>query len=89
MKETLKTILLWLWKNARGKFLGASVGIAFALSVLILGFWRVLFIILCMVAGIFLGHKLDERKEIFFNWDFDFLKDQANNEDEKNLYNLK
>ncbi len=38
-----------------GKILGACGGLIFALSIIIFGFWKGLFVVFCVIAGLILG----------------------------------
>ncbi len=58
MKESF---LLFLQEN-RGKVCGGLVGLLVALLVAIFGFWTSLFIILCVLAGAFLGGRIESRE---------------------------
>lgn len=47
----------------RGRILGALIGLLFGLMVLWVGLLWTLFIGLCVLAGYFVGRRLDENKE--------------------------
>lgn len=53
--------MLGLWNAHRGKMAGLIVGLLFGLLVMTLGFWRSLFISLCMAVGYFIGKRIDEK----------------------------
>ena len=54
-------IILDLWERHRGKIAGLLAGLLFGLLVLALGFWRSLFVSLCMAAGFVIGKRIDEK----------------------------
>ena len=45
--------------NNWGKLLGALLGLLFALLVILIGFWWTLFIVLCVLSGLYLGWRVD------------------------------
>ncbi|MBC8531164.1 DUF2273 domain-containing protein [Gehongia tenuis] len=59
MKDTLLKIL----KEHRGKLIGGAAGLIFAVLVLLLGFWKSLFIALCVGVGVYLGSLGDDKGE--------------------------
>jgi uncharacterized membrane protein len=59
MKDTLLKIL----KEHRGKLIGGVAGLIFAVLVLLLGFWKSLFIALCVGVGVYLGSLGDGKGE--------------------------
>lgn len=59
MKDTLLKIL----KEHRGKLIGGIAGLIFAVLVLLLGFWKSLFIALCVGVGVYLGSLGDGKGE--------------------------
>lgn len=60
-------ILADIWKNYRGRLLCSLFGLFVGIMFLWLGFFRALFLIICIGAGFFLGNKLD-RKEDLLEW---------------------
>ena len=48
------------WENHRGCVLGAILGALIAVSILLFGFWNMLFIGFCVVAGLWLGKQIDD-----------------------------
>ena len=59
MKEKFLQEVLYLWTEHRGKFLDTVLGVLFGLCVLVFGFWRTLFVLLCGSIGLFIGSRLD------------------------------
>lgn len=41
------------------RWIGALLGLLFALLIIWLGFWRMMFVLLCVGLGYFIGHQLD------------------------------
>jgi len=56
--------LLNLWRNHKGKIIGALCGLVFALFVISFGFFEALFICLCIAVGLFIGKKIDAKINI-------------------------
>ena len=59
MKEEFKEWLAMVWQEDRGQCLGLFVGIVLALMILLIGFWRTAFIVLCGGVGLYIGRKAD------------------------------
>lgn len=59
MEDFIHDILV----NHRGKAVGVILGLAFGLLTVFLGFWKALFIAICIAAGFFIGKRLDEDGE--------------------------
>ena len=53
MKEEFKEWLAMIWQEDRGQCLGLASGIILALMILLIGFWRTAFIVLCGVKRTF------------------------------------
>lgn len=47
-----------------GKILGGLAGLVLGLMIVIFGFWRGLFIIICVAAGVFLGRSLERNENL-------------------------
>ena len=60
MKEECARLFQEAWENHRGCMLGAVLGALIAVSILLFGFWNMLFIGICVAAGLWLGQKVDE-----------------------------
>ena len=54
-------LLINLWRNHKGKIIGAICGLIFALFVIIFGFFQALFICICFAAGIYIGKMIDAK----------------------------
>ena len=59
MKEDLLRFLQGLWQNHRGRSIGLLSGVFFGVSVLLFGFWRMLFVIFCAGIGMYIGSKIE------------------------------
>ncbi len=56
LKENLPKIARF-----KGRILGSLVGCTAGLLWIFVGFWRMLAFVLCIMAGFYLGKKIDER----------------------------
>ena len=64
-------VWLELWRKHRGKILGVFLGLVFGIFVVSFGFWKAVFIALCVVVGFFIGKKIDQKvnfKEVLHNF---------------------
>lgn len=59
-----KTTLAELWRQHKWAIILAVLGLIFALFVISYGFFRALFIFLCVAAGIFIGVQMDRRLDV-------------------------
>lgn len=57
----LNQILLELWENHRGKILGIASGLLLGCLILVFGFWRSIFVLLCIAVGYLIGNRYDEK----------------------------
>jgi len=53
-----------LIENHRNKVIGVIIGLLFGLSVIKYGFWQSVFILICVLVGLFIGKKLDDKVDI-------------------------
>lgn len=60
----MKEVLLSICKNNRGKVIGAFIGLLIAVFMLIIGFFKTLFIVLLMFLGYYIGKKIDNKESI-------------------------
>lgn len=60
MKEEAIVLIKELWAEQRGAFICTVVGVLFAILVLLFGFWRVLFVLLCAGVGLLIGRRIDK-----------------------------
>ena len=63
-KMDVAEILIELWHNHKGKFIGVVCGLIFSLFVISFGFWKALFIFFCILVGFYLGKKVDSKIDI-------------------------
>ena len=59
MKENLLLFLQNEWQNHRGRSAGLLIGTIFALSILLFGFWKTLFVIFCAGIGMYIGLRIE------------------------------
>ncbi len=52
---------LELWENHRGKVIGVLLGLVFGLMVISFGFFKALFVTLCILIGFWIGRRLDNK----------------------------
>ncbi len=60
MKEECVQLFQEAWRGHRGCVLGAFIGAFVAISILLFGFWNMLFIGLCVAVGLWLGKRIDD-----------------------------
>ena len=56
MKENLLLLLQDQWEHHRGR----TVGTLFGISVLLFGFWQIVFILLCAGIGMYIGLRVEQ-----------------------------
>lgn len=59
-----KEVLLDIFRNNRGKCIGAFIGFVIAVLALSLGFFRTLFMVICILIGYYIGKKKDNKESI-------------------------
>jgi len=57
-------ILQNLWENYRGRLVGSSFGLIIGAMFLILGFFRTIFLLICITAGYLLGKRIDNKEDL-------------------------
>lgn len=57
-------LLAEIWQNHSGKILGVSLGFIIGILVLTFGFFRTLFIVMCVTAGYVVGKRIDEKEDL-------------------------
>jgi len=70
----LDRLITWLWQEHRGKTVGVILGPVASILFVTFGFWRTIFIIICLSIGFWIGKRVDEHHS-FNNW-LDTFKDQ-------------
>lgn len=57
-------ILADIWNNYRGRLLCSLFGLLIGITFLWLGFFKTIFLLICITAGFFLGNKLDKKEDL-------------------------
>ena len=60
----IKILLEEAWHNHRGKLVGTILGIIIGISILLFGFFKTLFIMICGLIGLFVGKRVDEKDDL-------------------------
>lgn len=60
-------LFTWLWQEHRGKTAGVILGLAASVLFVTLGFWRTIFIVICLALGYLIGKRVDEHHS-FDDW---------------------
>ena len=60
IKEEFAQLFREAWKNHRGCVFGVILGALIAVSILLFGFWNMLFIGFCAAVGLWLGKQVDD-----------------------------
>jgi uncharacterized membrane protein len=60
MGNSFYEILQYLWDNHRGKVVGLALGLVVGLFFILVGFWKTLLVVICVIGGYFLGKRIDE-----------------------------
>ncbi|MGI6469033.1 MAG: DUF2273 domain-containing protein [Syntrophomonadaceae bacterium] len=63
----MDSLINWLWQEHRGKTVGVILGLVASILFVTLGFWRTIFIIICLSIGYYIGKRVDEHHS-FNNW---------------------
>ncbi|MGE5552783.1 MAG: DUF2273 domain-containing protein [Betaproteobacteria bacterium] len=61
MQPNWEPVLAWLSRN-KGRAVGAGLGFAFGLLVLLFGFWRSAFLAACVWLGWAIGSRVDAKE---------------------------
>ncbi len=64
-----------IFEQHRGKAIGILLGLLASILFISYGFWRTIFIIVCIALGFFIGKKIDENKN-FDQWLKQIFKDK-------------
>jgi uncharacterized membrane protein len=70
-----ENILRIIFEQHRGKAIGVVLGLLASILFINYGFWRTIFIIMCIALGFFIGKELDEKKN-FEQWLKRMFKDK-------------
>lgn len=60
-------MLTYIVENHRGKAVGLILGMVTGILVINYGFWKALFIVMCIVGGFLIGKAVDEETDMD-NW---------------------
>lgn len=60
----LQEIVRELWQNYRGRVLCSIFGLLVGVSFIWLGFFKTIFLIICLSLGFFLGNKVDKKEDL-------------------------
>lgn len=71
----MEKFLLSLISEHRGKTIGVLIGLLASILFISYGFWKALFILVCIGLGYFIGRKIDENKN-FDLWLKQIFKDK-------------
>lgn len=52
------------YKTHKGEIIGAGIGASFAIFVILVGFWKTIFIGLCTFIGYYIGRKYSNKDEL-------------------------
>lgn len=63
MRPEWEAVWAWLVKN-KGRAVGAGLGFVLGLLVILLGFWRGLFLSACVWAGWMIGSRVDAHESL-------------------------
>lgn len=59
-----KTVLIEIFQNNKGKTIGAALGLLIAILSLTMGFFKTLFLVICVLLGYYIGKKIDNKESI-------------------------
>ena len=62
--QDYKEIFLSLWTTHKARLLGVIIGLLIGILFLTLGFWRTLFLVICMTIGYLIGQKIDHQEDL-------------------------
>lgn len=57
-------LIFYIFTEHRGKAIGIILGLIASLLFISYGFWRTIFIMLCIALGYFIGKKIDDHADI-------------------------
>ncbi len=60
---------LEFFEHHRGKVIGVALGLAFGWFSIAYGFWKALFVTVCVGFGYYVGKRVDERLDLGRLWD--------------------
>lgn len=60
----MKLFLEDAWQSHRGKLVGTVLGVVLGASIMIFGFFKTVFIMICALIGLFVGKRVDDKDDI-------------------------
>ncbi|WP_110953166.1 DUF2273 domain-containing protein [Anaerosinus massiliensis] len=60
----VKAFLEAVWQNHRGKLVGTILGSMIGISILLFGFFKTVFIMICGLIGLFVGKRVDDKDDL-------------------------
>lgn len=66
MKDDIKALMDMAWAEHRGSVLGVLLGVIVSVSILLFGFWRVLFVAFFAAAGLWIGIEVDRGDDVWY-----------------------
>ncbi len=53
-----------IWEDYRGRLIGVVIGLTIGLLFLYMGFFRTIFLLICIGLGFFIGNRVDNKEEL-------------------------
>lgn len=60
----LNKLIEYILTEHRGKVIGVTLGLVVSILFVTLGFWRTVFVVLCILSGYLIGKKVDEQMDL-------------------------
>lgn len=60
----LNKLIEYILTEHRGKVIGVTLGLVVSILFVTLGFWRTVFVVLCILFGYLIGKKVDEQMDL-------------------------
>lgn len=60
----VRAFLEAVWQNHRGKLIGTILGSMIGISILLFGFFKTVFIMICGLIGLFVGKRVDDKDDL-------------------------
>jgi len=73
-EKSLEEVLFDFLRKHWGKLLGVLLGLVVGLLMILIGFWKTIFILICIFIGYLLGKRIDEEGGISEWWERFFRK---------------
>ncbi|MBP2653005.1 MAG: hypothetical protein H6Q73_574 [Firmicutes bacterium] len=59
-----RKVLEEIWQQHSGKIIGGFLGFALGILIICFGFFRTIFVLICVIAGYVIGKRIDEKEDI-------------------------